>query len=273
MNCAAVPENLLEDELFGHEKGAFTGADKLRKGTFELADGGTVFLDEIGDMSAHLQAKLLRVLQEKTFQRVGGTDAIRVNVRVLSATHVDLEAAIGEKAFRADLFYRLSGVAIRLPALRDRLDDLPKLAAYFLARAAEEQGRSPPPVAPAALERLRAHLWPGNVRELENVMQRALGVCRGPAILPEHIEFAAVGAPAGPAAGSEADAVAGLHRAIEWVWDSGQADLWPLLRDLLERELLRTALERTGGNQSEMSRRLDMNRETVAKRMQKYDLK
>jgi DNA-binding NtrC family response regulator len=272
LNCAALPENLLETELFGHEKGAFTGAEKLRKGKFEIADGGTIFLDEIGDMSYPLQAKLLRVVEYQEFERVGGGEPIRVNVRVLSATHRDLEAAIEGGAFRRDLFYRLNRVTIRLPPLRERPDDLPKLAEYFLARAAEEQGRAVPSLSPAALDRLCGHRWPGNVRELENVMERALGVCRGPQVLPEHIDFE-TDAPGRPGPGTEAAAVAGLHRAIEWAWASDRPDLWPALHDLLERELLRVALEKLGGNQSEVAKRLKMGRTTVSERMRKYGLR
>jgi DNA-binding NtrC family response regulator len=273
INCAAVPAGLLESELFGHEKGAFTGADKLRKGKIEHANGSTLFLDEIGDMPLELQTRLLRVIEYQEFERVGGDETIKVNVRVLSATRRDLEAAIREGKFRDDLYFRLKGVELRLPSLRERLEDLPELVEYFLDRAADENGRPKPSVAEASWARLKGFHWPGNVRQLQKVVSAAVVSCRGPIINPSHLEFPAPdGEPAGPAPGSEADALASLHRVIEWAWTSGQAALWPLLRDQLERELLRTALERTGGNQSEVSRRLDVSRQTVGTRIQQYGL-
>jgi DNA-binding NtrC family response regulator len=272
LNCTALNESLLESELFGHEAGAFTGADKLRKGKIEYASGGTLFLDEIGDMPLHLQAKLLRVLEYQEVERVGSNEPIRVNVRVLSATHRDLEAAIQEGKFRRDLFHRLNRVTLRLPPLRERREDLGELVDYFLTRAAEATSRARPAVAEATLDRLRAYHWPGNVRELQNVIFRAFGVCRGPQLLPAHLDFPAEPSEkAAPAA--EGEAIAGLHKAIAWAWDADRPNLWPLLRDLLERELLKVALERLGGNQTQVAERLDMARNTVIKRMQEYDLK
>ena len=270
LNCTAINENLLESELFGHEPGAFTSAAKLRKGKFEYADGGSLFLDEIGDMPLNLQAKLLRVLEYQEVERVGSNEPIKVNVRLISATHRDLEAAIQAGQFRRDLFFRLNRVTIRLPPLRDRLEDLPELVAYFLGRAAEGSGQSPPAVAEGTLARLTAYPWPGNVRELQNVAFRAFGVCRGPQLLPEHLEF-----PADEArpAGSEEAALADMHRAIEWAWDAHPSDLWSVLHDLLEREVLRVALARLGGNQTQVAERLGMARGTVIKRAEKYGLK
>jgi DNA-binding NtrC family response regulator len=276
LNCTALNENLLESELFGHEPGAFTGAEKLRKGKLEHASGGTLFLDEIGDMPPNLQAKLLRVLEHQEVERVGSNEPIKVNVRVLSATHRDLEAAIGEGKFRRDLFHRLNRVTLRLPPLRERLEDLPELAAYFLARAAEGTGRARPSLGEGTLERLRAHPWPGNVRELQNVLYRAFGVCRGPQILPPHLDFPAGDPCARPAPNPDAgqdEAVAGLRKAVAWAWDHRQEHLWPLLRDLLERELLAFALAQLGGNQTQVAERLHMARGTVIKRMQEYGLK
>jgi two-component system response regulator AtoC len=271
LNCAAIPAGLLESELFGHERGAFTGAEKLRKGKIEHANGGTLFLDEIGDMPRDLQAKLLRVIEYQEVERVGGEEPIRVNVRLLSATRRDLEAAIREERFRDDLFFRLNGVTIRLPPLRERLEDLPALVDYFLAQEADRSG---PAVADATLDRLRAYHWPGNVRQLQRVISGAVAACRGPVLLPSHLQFPAEeDGPTGPDTGSEEAAVAGLHRAIEWVWGSHPADLWPRLHDLLERELLRAASARLGGNQSKMAESLHMDRATVAKRMKKYGLK
>jgi DNA-binding NtrC family response regulator len=270
LNCAAVNENLLESELFGHEKGAFTGADRQRIGRFEQADGGTLFLDEIGDMPLHLQAKLLRVIEYQQVERVGANKPIKVNVRLLSATHRDLESAIAEGKFRQDLFHRLNRVTLRLPPLRERLDDLPELVRFFLECAAAAANRPQPTVSAAALDRLRDHRWPGNIRELQNVVSRAVGVCRGSQILPEHLDFA-VGA-AGQPTGNEAAARAGLQAAIDWAWDT-DGPVWERLHDLLEHEVLRAALTRLGGNQTDVADRLGMARGTVIKRMQKYGLK
>jgi DNA-binding NtrC family response regulator len=271
LNCAGIPDTLLESELFGHEPGAFTGADKLRKGKIEYAHGGTLFLDEIGDMPLHLQAKLLRVIEYQEVTRVGSNEPIKVNVRLLSATHRDLEAAVAEGKFRRDLFFRLNRVTLRLPPLRERLDDLPLLVSTFLNLKSAEVNRPRPTVSTAALDRLRAHPWPGNIRELQNVMFRAFGVCRGPQILPEHLDFAAE-LTERHAGGDEAAARAGLHAAIDWAWDAG-GPVWERLHDLLEHEVLRAALARLGGNQTEAADRLGLARGTVIKRMQKYGLK
>jgi DNA-binding NtrC family response regulator len=270
LNCAAIPDNLLESELFGHEKGAFTGADRRHVGKFEQANGGTLFLDEIGDMPLALQAKLLRVLEDQVFERVHGNEPIKVNVRLLSATHRDLKAAIQAGKFREDLYYRLNVLKIELPPLRHRLEDLPELAAFYLARAAEGTGRPRPGLADGTLEKLRGYRWPGNVRELRSVIYRAFRVCSGPEMLPADLGFdtAATGDGA-----DEAVAAAALQKAIDWAWDSGKPDLWPLLHDRLERELLKTALTRLDGNQTEVGKRLAMARGTVIKRMQQYGLK
>lgn len=275
LNVAAINKDLLEGELFGHEPGAFTGADKLRKGKIEYANGGTLFLDEIGDMPEPLQAKLLRVLEYQEVERLGSNEPIKVNVRLLSATHRDLEKMIEQGRFRRDLFYRLNRVTLRLPALRERLEDLPELVEFFLTRAAEAANRSRPTVTASALDRLREHHWPGNVRQLQNVIFRAFGVCRGSQLLPQHLEFQADCGPSEPAAAitGEAEAVAALHKVIAWAWDSGREGLWPFLHDLLERELLRAALSRLDGNQSQVAKRLEMARGTVVKRVEHYGLR
>jgi transcriptional regulator with GAF, ATPase, and Fis domain len=174
VNCAALPASLIESELFGHERGAFTGAVAMRQGRFELADGGTIFLDEIGDLTPELQAKLLRVLQEGEFERVGSSKTRRVDVRIIAATHVDLEKAVAEGRFRADLYYRLSVFPITLPALRDRRDDIPQLVWFFIHRRQRDLGRRIARVPAAVVQALQAHDWPGNVRELENVIERAM---------------------------------------------------------------------------------------------------
>ena len=178
-DCNAVAPSLLESELFGHERGAFTGADQRRIGRFEQAHGGTLFLDEIGDMTAFTQAKLLRVLQEKVIQRVGGKEEIRVDVRILAATHRDLEQLMAARQFREDLYYRLGAVVIRLPALRDRTGDIPLLASYFLRRFRAELRLSDASLQPDALEWLQQQRWPGNVRQLENTLRQAALAARG----------------------------------------------------------------------------------------------
>ena len=188
ISCAAIPETLLESELFGHERGAFTGAHAQRRGKFELADGGTLMLDEIGEMSPQLQAKLLRVLQDGKFQRLGGAREIQVNVRLLCATHTDLPKAIGEGKFRHDLYYRINTAQIVLPPLRQRRDDVPLLAGHFLARFAADMNKEIRGLAPAALGQLQAHSWPGNVRELEHVIQHAVALAPGNLIT--HFNFA-----------------------------------------------------------------------------------
>src|SRR6266850_1903809 len=184
INCAAIPENLLESELFGHEKGAFTGAAAQRIGKFEQCNHGTIFLDEIGDMTPVTQTKILRVLQSGTFERVGGNQPIRVDVRVIAATNKALEQAVAAKQFREDLFYRLNVVRIQIPPVRERREDIRLLVNYFLKKFAQVQNQRPKSISPEVIRTLEQHHWPGNVRELENVIQRALVVAKGDAILP-----------------------------------------------------------------------------------------
>ncbi len=182
ISCAAIPETLLESELFGHERGAFTGATTARPGTFELADRGTLLLDEIAEMTPQLQAKLLRVLQDGSFQRLGGTKEIRVNVRLLCATHADIPKAVEEGKFRQDLYYRINTVQMLLPPLRERREDVPLLASHFLWKYAADMGRDVRVIAPRALDQLLAHTWPGNIRELDHVIQRAVALANGDTI-------------------------------------------------------------------------------------------
>lgn len=255
VNCAALPETLLESELFGHEKGAFTGAISRKPGRFELADGGTLFLDEIGDLSPAVQVKLLRVLQEKTFERVGGVETIKVDVRIIAATNRDLAEAIKEGAFREDLYYRLNVVPIKLPPLRERGEDLPLLIDYFLKRydpAGRLQG-----LAPEAAKRMVEYWWPGNVRELENAIERASIIARGDRIgfddLPQEI-VRGEGAPARRAAAFQLP-------------EEGIS-----LEDV-ERDLIRQALERSGGNQTRAAKLLGISRHTLIYRMEKHGLK
>jgi DNA-binding NtrC family response regulator len=187
LHCAALAESLLESELFGHERGAYTGADRRREGRFEQADGGTLFLDEIGEISGATQVKLLRVLQEREFERVGGNQTIRVDVRVVAATNRDLKAMVAAGTFREDLYYRLNVINLTLPALRDRPSDIPALAAHFLKRFAEENGRPALSISDVALGQLASYGWPGNVRELENVIERAVVLADGDTIEPRHL--------------------------------------------------------------------------------------
>src|SRR5450631_154999 len=185
VNCAAIPTELIESELFGHERGAFTGATAVRRGKFELADGGTLFLDEVGDMAAPMQAKLLRVLQEDEFERVGGSETLHADVRVLAATNRDLEAEIAAGRFREDLYYRLAVVQLHAPALRDRREDLPELISTFLADACRRNGRRPLRLLPEAVALLSAQAFPGNVRELKNLVERLAILCDGPEVSVE----------------------------------------------------------------------------------------
>jgi DNA-binding NtrC family response regulator len=273
MNCAGFNEHLLESELFGHEKGAFTGADKLRKGRFEHADRGTLFLDELGDMPFALQAKLLRVLEAQEVSRLGSNEVIKVNVRLVSATNRDLAAAVREGTFRQDLFYRLEGVSIRLPPLRQRGGDAELLAQRFLARALG--GEAGPVFHKTALEKLRSYDWPGNVRQLQKVVCRAVGLCSGSHILPEHLDFGTIQKAAPSlerAPTSEAEAAACLAGAVAWAWDTARQDLWPLLSGMLKGELLRFADNKLQGNRTQIAERLNMARSTVIQEMQHYHL-
>jgi DNA-binding NtrC family response regulator len=193
INCAAIPETLLENELFGHEKGSYTGAHAAKAGRFEMADTGTMFLDEIGELSPSVQTKVLRVLQEKSFERVGGTRNIKVDVRLIAATNKDLQKAVAEKTFREDLFFRLSVVPLTIPPLRERASDIPVLVEHFLARFGKDMKlKSPPRMGQEAMEAMKRWRWPGNIRELQNCIERALILCEGPQIKPEHLHLSAI---------------------------------------------------------------------------------
>ncbi len=225
-------------------------------------------------MPLALQAKLLRVLENQEICRIGSNEVIRVDVRLVSATHRDLEAGVRAGTFRQDLFFRLKGLKISLPPLRDHGADLELLANYFLARAAQDAGCPTPSLPDGAVTRLHAHSWPGNVRELRHAMYSAFGMCRGPQILPGHLDSVMDPRPdAAVHESSENLAIASITGAIRWAWNSGQSKLYPLLHDLLERELLRMALVEMGGNQTQVADRLGMARGTVIARMQKYGLK
>jgi len=258
VNCAALPEHLLESELFGHERGAFTDAIARKTGRFELAEGGTIFLDEIGELSPSLQAKLLRVLQEHTFERVGGTETMLGDFRVLAATNRDLEATVAEKLFREDLFYRLNVVRISVPPLRERRSDIVILAEHFLRRYSEENDLPAIGFSDDAILMLQAYSFPGNVRELENIIERAVVMARGRVVMPNHL-------PTRVEAG---------HNGIT---DQLQTDLLslPFHKSVaeLEKRLIRSALKDAAGNKTEAANRLQINRRLLYKKMVDHEIK
>jgi len=253
ITCTAIPETLLESELFGHERGAFTDAKTAKPGLFEVADGGTVFLDEIGDMPLGLQAKLLSVLEDKRFKRLGGVSDIEVDIRVVAATNRDLDALVKDGSFRLDLFYRLNTFPIRIPPLRERVEDIPILAALFLDRFNREFNKSIVGIDDDAMRVLQAHAWPGNVRELKNALERAMILGRGPTLTRRDFAFSL---------GDPADAAA-----------SGRLLTLPedgLNMEELERDLVRQALERSNGVQSQAAQLLGMTRDQIRYRIEKY---
>jgi len=271
INCAAIPETLLESELFGHERGAFTGAENRRIGRFEQADHGTIFLDEIGDMTPGTQVKLMRVLQERCFQRLGGKETIPVDVRVLAATHRDLESAIKSKQFREDLYYRLSVVVIHLPPLRDRKEDIPDLAKYFLRKHAAELGVADPSISAEAMDSLRTENWPGNVRELENVIRKVLLLAQDYTINPDHVR-AALTHPAPPA---EA-AYQTLREQVDALLAAAQrgelADAHDRLLKAAEREIFTRAIDLAHGNQAKAARWLGVSRLTMREKLHQFGI-
>jgi nitrogen regulation protein NR(I) len=271
INCAAIPETLLESELFGHERGAFTGAEARRIGRFEQADHGTIFLDEIGDMTPGTQVKLLRVLQERSLQRVGGRETIPVDVRVICATHRDLETAMREKLFREDLFYRLNVVVISVPPLRQRREDIQDLMAYFLRKFGQELGTGDPSIHPDALEFLRGQPWPGNVRELENVARRALLVSQGYTINVDHVRMAldkgtGVPEPSRRVLGEFVEQMLAESRGQE------EGDVYQRVIQAVERELFGRAIQHARGNQAKASRWLGVNRITMRAKLVQFGL-
>ena len=242
LNCAALNESLLESELFGHEKGAFTGADKRREGRFVEADGGTLFLDEIGDISPLMQVRLLRAIQEREVQRVGSNQTLSVDVRLIAATHRDLAEEVSAGRFRQDLYYRLNVVTIDMPPLRHRREDIPQLARYFLQRYAERNRKAVQGFTPQAMDLLIHYAWPGNIRELENAVERAVVLLTGEYISERELPLAIAGTPV-------ADA------------PHGDDSIQPLVE--VEKEAILAALERTGGNKTEAARRLGITRKTL----------
>ena len=246
--CSAIPENLMESELFGYEKGAFTGAVRSHPGKFEQADGGTVFLDEIGDVPASVQVKLLRVLQEKEFERLGSTKTIQVDVRIIAATNQDLRAALEQGTFREDLYYRLNVVPINLPPLRERKEDIPYLIDHFLTKFADDTGGRIREVAPEAVEKLKGYHWPGNVRELENIIQRSMVLAQGELLTAEDVQLD------------------GARRSAP---NSGEVGFLPdgLTLDEYEQELIREAMRRADNNKSQAARLLGLTRNALRYRL------
>ena len=255
VNCAAIPEGLQESELFGHEKGAFTGALATHPGKFEQAAGGTIFLDEVGEMSPSAQARLLRVLQERCLQRVGGTKTIDLDVRVISASNRNLEQMVADGSFRQDLFYRLVVFPIELPPLRDRRDDIPLLVDHFIEKYARDAGKRVTGIQPTAIAALKGHSWPGNVRELENVIHRSLLITDGPEITDADLP---------PGLGSTSgDGVGGSSAPISVA----------MSLDELERAAIEKALKRHGGNLSDVARQLGIGRSTLYRKLEQYGLR
>jgi DNA-binding NtrC family response regulator len=250
VSCAALAETLLESELFGHEKGSFTGASQQKRGKFEMADGGTVFLDEIGDISPKLQVDLLRVLQDRAFYRVGGSEEVRVDVRVIAATHVNLQQAVAEGKFRDDLFYRLNVIEIRIPPLRERREDIPLLAEHFVERLSHELGRHVTDVSEAALRVLMDYNWPGNVRELENAVERAMVSCRGTILNEEDFAFLAQNGQPGKT----------------WTAPAGMT-----LQEM-EKIMIAATLQRTSGNIKESAVVLGIDRSTLYEKIKRYEI-
>jgi len=275
INCATIPETLFESELFGYERGAFTGADRSYVGKFERCHLGTLFFDEIGDMSLRTQAKVLRVLQEGEFERLGSSETIKVSVRILAATNKNLEKEVQEGRFREDLYYRLRIISIPLPPLRARLDDVPALVDYFVGRFAAEYHSSVRYVADQTIRKLQAYNWPGNVRQLENCLRRAVLMSKGDVLLPEHIDFESdQGGGDGPASGDAA--TAGLQQRVddlvaEIVHAVGSRAHASVI-DLVERSLIARALTQCGHNQVHAARLLGISRNTLRHRIKKYGL-
>jgi DNA-binding NtrC family response regulator len=272
INCVAIPENLLESELFGYERGAFTGAAHRRLGKIEQANGGTVFLDEIGDMPFGIQSKILRLLQERSIERLGGRETIPVDVRIIAATNRDLEAALQTGRFREDLYYRLKVVTITLPPLQDRIDDIPLLVDYFLARYAAELDMDNPGIAPEAIAALTRHGWPGNVRELANTLQKALIFNRGAPIQAAEVAHAVAGAAAAGSLPRGAD-----PPTRQWIRQCLTADQGPnrfdAAMDQFASMLISEALRLTHGNRSRAAKLLGLSRPTLHSKIDKYRLK
>ncbi len=278
INCAAIPESLLESELFGHERGAFTGAERRRLGKFEQCHLGTILLDEVGDMAPNTQARLLRVLEQRCFERVGGSETITVDVRILAATNQDLEMLIEQGRFRRDLYYRLRGVTIHLPPLRDRREDIPHLAHYFLFRFNRDLGTSVQAIAAGTLDVLQRYAWPGNVRELQSVVREALLRSSGPVLLPEflppellHEESGDVIPETSEPCVAEEDWRGLGHDFEQWL-AAGETDLYRRALGQFDRLIVARALEQTEGNQTRASELLGLSRFTLRAKLRNTQL-
>jgi two-component system, NtrC family, nitrogen regulation response regulator GlnG len=278
INCAAIPESLLESELFGHELGAFTGADRRRIGKFEQCHGGTLFLDEVGDMAAHTQAKILRLLQEGRFERLGGSESISVDVRIVAATNQELDSLIEQGRFRKDLYYRLRGVTIHLPPLRERREDIAELAHYFLFRYNHQLGTAVQSISAEALELLQSYLWPGNVRELQSIIREGLIVSAGPTLLPEFLpaELRQAGdseteTDLGTSPIPDADWHSLQQRVESWI-ASGETDVYRRTREQVDRLLILRAMQATGGNQLRVAEILGLSRVTLRSKLRSMKL-
>jgi Nif-specific regulatory protein len=273
VNCGALHENLLESELFGHIKGAFTGAVENKTGRFEAAHGGTIFLDEINSTSPKLQVKLLRVLQEKEFERVGESRTIRVDVRVVAATNASLEQAVEEGDFREDLYYRLNVIPIPLPPLRERRDDIPLLAQFFVRRYGELHKCPVPELTPLVIDALKLHDWPGNVRELENTLERLIVFADGGPITPDLLRFGRSRPVIRGPRGAPADVPSLIHSLVRAGMHSPRPDgvkLHEFLVDGVERELIEEVLRECNDNQVKAAERLGINRNTLHKKRELY---
>ncbi len=270
INCAAIPKTLMESELFGYDKGAFTGAVGAKPGRFELAHGGTLFLDEIGEIPIEMQVKLLRVLQESEFERVGGIKTIKVDVRLVTATNRDLLAEVGAGAFREDLFYRLNVVPIHIPPLRERREDIPLLADHFIAKFNDRLKKEIVAITPEAIERLVAYQWPGNIRELENLMERTILFCEGPEIRVSDLppEVAGASTPQSASTPSHAPGEETLRPAPESLKEAVRAET-----ERVERELIQRALDATGGNVTQAARKLKISRKSLQTKMKELGLR
>ena len=274
VNCAAIPDTLLESELFGHEKGAFTGATSRRIGKLEQSHGGTIFLDEIGDMSLSTQAKLLRVLQEKSFERLGGMETIKVDIRLIVATNKNLEEAISNGKFREDLYYRLNVVTITIPPLRERREDISELVSYFLKKFNRELKKGIAGITPSALEKITSYGWPGNVRQLENILKRAMVLCQGEWILEDHLLFEKGWEKREAEEGLSKKNAEDLLDALFEEFSNAPATSQDLdMISSLERGLILRALQKTKGNQLKAAMLLGIHRSTLRGKMEKYNIK
>ncbi|MGA1839430.1 MAG: sigma-54-dependent transcriptional regulator [bacterium] len=280
VNCAAIPEQLLESELFGHEKGSFTGALSKKTGKFEQCHGGTIFLDEIGDMSLSAQSKVLRVLQDQVFERVGGQESIRVDVRVIAATNKSLVQAVKDGLFRVDLFYRLKVISFYIPSLRDRPEDIPLLADYFLLKYRHKLKKPINGISHQAMMILSQYHWPGNIRELENVIQSAIVLCKGDVVLPEHLpmgDMALSSKQRISASAADVEDFATMFEEIirpimDQVSKSNDENWAAQLTDGMEKALLKLTLQRVNGNQVKASKLLGISRNTLRSKIEKFGL-